>query len=262
MRATSSAGSSSFVGELRYSLGMSKPLIPTPVVDKNGRLTTVHKKAVEAGTGSVTIPAPTFAEPSFLERQREIILWSVAGSLRMTAKKQEEVKKTISGYSDGFLPKLVEALEDEDRTSATAHLIFHGKDEREVGEMIRFLPSTDITGFTGSFALIKTLHGYYPGLPDAEDYSLASADVQSQCESLLHVTCAVRECSPEWFNWMRRVDVDDDSTMILKDERLVALALERHDVCLKIVDVIYERESADFDIIGPALSGVLGEGNL
>ena len=247
---------------------MKSNLIPTLVVDKKGRYTTVYRKPVEVADKSSTFPSPSSV---LSQRKQRTILLMVSQLFAMKHDEISEVAKNLSGYSPDFLDTVTEALDDENLTTAIARLIHDRKSEREVGEAIRFLPHMDMTGFTGSLSLIKTLHGYssisgqthYVGLPEADDYSRADKVVQSQCEAILRVSCAIRNCSPEWYEWMQTVDLGDgDATMIMNDERLIKLVLERHDAVSLIEETIFERESADYDVISGVLENALGEGSL
>lgn len=255
---------------------MNNNLVPTTVVDKNGRLTTVHRKPASPATSAHTIPSPVL---SHVETQRESIVRLVVHSSKLANEKMvTKVIETVASFSPEHLPHVKAALEDENLVRGISHVIRWGGSERHVREAIRFLPHFGERRWIAGLGLVRSLHGFkkdstemrYSGLPLVDDYSAADEKTQLQCEALLKVTRAIDDCPyKDSHQWLTSVEIGDEyskhhftQTAVIEDERLVRLTLERYEDVALIVDAIMSRKTADYDVIGPMMENALGEGNL
>lgn len=244
--------------ERRYSWLMAKNLIPTKVVDKNGRLTTVHKRGEEPTQVLSSIPAPIVSPVIDSDNEARIarIIDEIGESVSIES--EDEVRWTLESYSPEFLVTVEAALQELETVTTAALLIQAGDPQHLVSEAITFLPQVKMLGFYEAVRVVQSLHGgFYPDLPKRDDYSIAEAQIQSQCVALLKVTLAMQQKTDDRNTSMRMVDVGEsnfDRVAIMSDQRMIALVLERPQDADLIVDTITNRRTGDFGVIHAVLN--------
>lgn len=237
---------------------MTQHLVPTAIVDKNGRLTTVHRRAASSVPKPSDFPSPV---PRLAERSKQEIIPGIIDELNelkmIDAGDVEYLTEKLDEYTLDFLVRAEAALQESPEMSSLVGLLIEsGADEFHINEAIRFFPEMESRDFWDALRLIKTLHGYYPSLPEEDDYSKASPAVQSQCSALLKVTSAVRLSTRDERGTMRMISVGDknfDRVAILNDERMIALVLDNPEQAERIIEIITDRGSAEFGMVHAVL---------
>jgi hypothetical protein len=240
---------------------MTNNLIPTPVVDKNGRQTTVYRRAEETVSHATGIPAPMVAAPVQDEVEKRInrIIDEIGESVSLADQEDREaIRSTLETYSPEFLIEVEEALQHLETVTIASLLIAAGESEPLVNEALTFMPEMEVVGFHESFRLVQSLHrDYYPGLPKVENYGAADDHLQSQCLAILKVSLAMKRHSDDRDGDLRMADVgrrNIDRAAIMADQRMIALVLERPNDVDLITDTIKERRTGEFGVIHAVLS--------
>jgi hypothetical protein len=236
-------------------------LVPTPTVDKNGKLTTVYRRQEDtAGKGRV-LPAPVVARNPDLIRNVSFLLTSAASepAIKMNASKQ------IAGYSSELLQRIHDAITDEtlekheqDMLKANfLHKIGSGSTLPSVEEAVLFFPL--MTGLRKNSAneVISSLR-CYPQLPKSSNYAREREDVQKKCSAIVRVMGMIYLLPQRDFRFER-------GSYVFSDDRLTDLVLEFPERADEIGTIIVERRSFDPDMIRSVLTtdaSALGSGIL
>lgn len=234
-------------------------LTPTPIVDKNGRATTVHRKMMNTGS-PVTAPAPQLPAPATFDRTT--VINALAEGYAAYSNVGSSLYRDLDSFPDDVLSRLWELQIEFPKPMPTTlafmvkRRVVHRGGLSGVREGLRFFPA-----LVGKYTyrtidqMVDGLHKYRQ-LPACEDFSQESETVQSQCEALLRVHC-------ELLGLPRRSRVSDPDTIF--DAALVDLILEEHQRADQIARIITERNSFDTVMIREVLasdSTALGNGVL
>lgn len=249
---------------------MNSELVPTPVVDKNGRLTTVHKHGTVAGRRAASFPAPHV--PAVPLPSREDIISGIMDQIRemdfiFSEYEAKEIRSYLEERTPEFLSKAGAVFRSPKSAVIAGKLIRGLETPTLINEAVLYMPQMEYRGFWETVHLIKTLHGYYPGLPKADDYSEVDQSVQDRCLALLKVTCAARHMG-QTDKALKATTVgrnNRDRAYVLRDERLISLLLEQPQRADEIVRIIAERGTAEFGVIHAVLNAesvALSDGTL
>jgi hypothetical protein len=235
-------------------------LLPTLIVDVNGKTTTVHKKPA-ASRSTSTLPAPS----SLAARQN--LIASVTNFLEDALPISEDnaqyqqmltyARNTIHSYSNGLLEKIIASSSHDERSrKAIARMIRMRTKPDVIEECIAFFPQIPMHPST-SEAAIRALR-FYPQLTACDNFAKADEQTQKQCVALVTVTSIMDTdfeiIHPDALEWH---EYSDDANMypVIKDQRIVNLLMERPEAAQRIADFIKERHTSDFDLIEAMLQG-------
>lgn len=241
-------------------------LVPTPTVDRNGKVTTVYRKLSPAQKGApLPGPAPVAGRDKHWRKYAVNTLVDYLSPSLYNVEHREDLKQSLSAYSDELLEMLVgdgTGLNHTDPdASPTAAVVMSdlnsGRPENEIREGLCFYPHIKEAAATAAAArqMVDSLHDY-PQLPTTGDLSAEGEVVREQCIALLKVMCACwRSGSTGHF----RVD---GMSFALVDDNLVGFVMEHPDKGDLIAGVITERGVADVKVLAemidsesPSLSG-------
>ena len=233
-------------------------LIPTPIVDKNGRLTTVHKRQEVAGKENITLPSPVVTEP---KRSKQDMISGIIEEMRemdlcWDGDETESATSTLGGYSTSSLLMVEDALQKDAESASLAGLLVNaGESQVLVSEALLYMPQMVYKVFWDAVRQVKTLHGFYPTLPPCDDYSKADEYVQQQCAALLKVTSAVDTMARDGNQTMKMTAVGNksDRVAILSDSRLIEYVIDHPQSADQIVDLIEDRGVSDYRVIHAVL---------
>lgn len=210
-------------------------LIPTPTVDKNGRVTTVYVKPSTAGSastlGSVPVPsASTNRETDRKELINDLVdVWKPTG---YNDDLRHGLRANLSMFSDELLDRIA-ASQSLPNFDWIGHSVGNGFPESEVSEHLEFFPDMEDTTYFIARNLIKSLHAY-PGYLDGDDFSKAGDEVIGQCQALLKVVSVLNDSYLDVFD-------EDKAVFVLRDERFVEFVINHSDKAELIVDFIRGR---------------------
>ena len=271
---------------MRYSWVMPKnpDLVPTVIVDVNGRTTVVHRLrqlfAASGASGGARIPAPVVASTT---PPRKVVLKSLLNSLSESVQltRRSDIKMLKEGldycFSDDSLRWLSEAVARKDSfgSAAAKQIVQYSstwrqnllKLEPRLRSEAMFQDALDIDDY-------GTVHGLVYGLgfefTKVNDFRELDEHSLSQCVALMKTTHALSE----------RYPVIDENHMdhpvyqvqtylgfdgwILKDP-LHSLVMERPEDAEAIAEYAVQRHTTDANLIRALLSGIpspLAEGGL
>ena len=241
---------------------MNQPLIPTPVVDKNGRLTTVHKRNDLGASSDISIPAPIVAIPEQPSKKKLVgkLADRIDDILCLDDPEQKDyLVENLTEYDHDFLVKL-DGLGD---SWLAATLVNDHEPAIMINETLAFVDGIKAYSTPDAIDLVRTLHSY-PLLGKYRDYSLAPQEVQDQCVRLLRVADAMRCHSSDNLERGLRILQDDelddtrnpslDSSYLLSDERMIQGILDDPAFADRAITVIKERGTSHYDAIVAVLN--------
>ena len=231
----------------------SSPLVPTPIVDKNGRQTTVHRRSADQSASAKTMPAPAVSpsKPSsdlspYQRRQLAEGIDSAARVASGSGRSKELVQFVLYSYPDELLLRIEEIQRDKpEGIKLVNYLIMEGVGADEVSEMIHFSPLMEkgIKLFVAQ-NILRSLHNY-PHLPSSKDYSKESPEVLAKAESIVRVKDAM-------FSFIGvRMFMGMGST--IEDESLITLAVDNADKSVLIAASMKARQTTDVELLREVL---------
>lgn len=229
-------------------------LVPTLIVDVNGRTTTVHKRT-DGYRSASQFPAPSF------QGKREQLIASVGSFLEEALPIMEDdaqyrqmltySRNSIKTYPDELLEKIIASSEEDERSRRAVGRLIRIRAKPEIlDECLTFFPQVPLHPQT-SEAAIRALR-LYPQLPSCDNFAKADERTQKQCIALVTVTSIMdvdfELIHPDALEWH---ECGDDANMypVIKDQRIVNLLMERPEAAQRIADFIKERHTSDFDLI-------------
>lgn len=225
-------------------------LIPTPTVDKNGRATTVYKKA---STGARASSMPRVAPGKGVEQRSRLAL--SADLLKAWPSYDEDSEKgqnlimALNLCSGEELIKL-EELRQENNDVFRKLGYLSSDTPTGVKEGMYFYPEMSEMSYSDARDIMESLHGYSQ-LPDTTDFSTQPDEVRSQCKALINVTVALID------QWRRNPRVLSfrpvQPPYSIKDESLVEFVMDHPDESGLIADFIRKGGSTDTEILSQLL---------
>lgn len=225
-------------------------------MDKNGKQTTVYRRAEAPGSHAAHIPAPVVVPRGRDEVAEQIdrIIDEIDESVAISGEGERgRIKSTLESYSPNFLSVVEESLQHLETVTIASVLIQNGESQSLVSEALTFMPQVETERFYERLRVVQSLHSdYYPGLRKVEDYGVADKHLQSQCLAIFKVTLAMKQHSEDRSGDLRMAGVGPEKVhraAIMSDQRMIALVLEKPEKADLIVDTIRERRTGDFGVI-------------
>lgn len=263
---------------------MARPnLIPTTIVDRNGKTTTVHKKT-HRGSTIPTIPSPMTKDVRVKRAATaQLLARRVNELLELPVYGAPDQKKLLNmlgkTYSMRFTNELESLFaEDTDEAKGVASQIMKGKSEYQIGETRHFYRVMPERGYNTVLPLVESLR-YYHGRKKIDDLRNTKPAINQQNIALIKVTDALNKLSkktmiqkaPDMYIVMGRsqqpahndtltfvtLDINQNPVMKIRNEDLYALVLERADDADEIVKIIEEYELTTAQPIRGILEGII-----
>lgn len=245
-------------------------LVPTPIVDKNGKPTVVHRKPPKASSGAV-IPGP-ITEPAGTSRRAVVervsrIVESIMDSTDVNRGiERGMVRKMMDElHSTEFLLSMEKYLGSTGSESVgVAEQISYGESERPILETLHFHSQLEGANYTRTAAQVESLR-FYQIAPSGADLLGGDELVQEQLLAVLKVTDAIERTLTSRVP----VGVDADHPLRhihtsfmgqpvheLRDYALVELVKERSAEADQMSAIISEYKTYDPQVIRGILDGV------
>lgn len=237
-------------------------LIPTTVVDKNGRRTTVHKKA--PGTSKVASLPPVAALTSTVsEKERRNSLTETL----LSAWPAYDSDSLKGSNARAFLRDCsMESLEGLEHTRVNhpgtftkmGYMASDGYSEAEVREAMYFYPQMRGSSYFTARRIMASLHEYRE-LPYTQDLSSEDEAVRAQCTALIRVIESLIDGDHE------DAFHDRQPPFMIRDLGLVEFTVEHPDRADLIAGFVRDRGAADVNVLTELLeseSPSLGSGLL
>ena len=227
-----------------------KNLQRVPIVDKNGKATTVHRKSTTPIPATRSLVKPTVQQK---ESRKDAII-KLADDLHQTVYGNgfdverfdlSDFRASLTGYSDETINKITEFFADHSSGfrynggmhHSVASMIEDGATESLVNNLVTYMPR-----FT---QLTIVAYSYYQEsgsidweLEESKDgLMLALEETASSLEFISRPTAVIVGKHTNW------------GAPVIKDPRIVKLVLDRLEDNDRINNIIIERQSADYDVL-------------
>lgn len=220
----------------------------TPIVDKNGRRTTVYRKAASS-SGAAVFPSPSVDAAG---KQRRTVISRLVDGYGVSGNQRVALMDELASYPDEVLDALwdVHVKDPDPRPPSLAWSVAYRVMQREgvsaVREALYFFPllGGDRYPYNYISQQVDALH-LYPQLPKCEDFTLEDEVVRSQCRSILILHEAVASVVGN--------ETTDRRTGIIAATELVDLTVKEHERAQQIAKIITERNSIDVPMIRSVL---------
>lgn len=228
----------------------SNNLTPTPVVDKNGRQTTVYRKGAVSPVVK-SLPKVSHVADTVVS-DRDMLIESLVDGYSAYGLASSSLPRELASYPDEVLDALWELYDADPEGRASSlggmvrrRIMYDHRDVSGVREALRFFPI--VHGFYSYRVLspiVDSLHRYSE-LPACEDFTQQPESVQRQCDALLTVHRELLDSYPMGIN---------QGAHILKSSELIDLIMREPDKAERIGRIIGERKSDDVAMIREVLS--------
>jgi hypothetical protein len=230
-------------------------LVQTPTVDKNGRQTTVYKRAATP-VQKRKVPAPASPPVNSLDEDIALVM-KVLGLQGNDARRH--ILSSMWQFPDSFRSTLRGLLRQKDRELAThiAGMVRFNESLTLINECNSLLRAIDVPDLELGTALVKSLR-HYNQLEWAGDYSVINDGLRAQCIALMNTTAAVVEVSPD--PWPALIFVPNNkgtqASPIINDEFLIQAVLDHPEEAPAITRVIREHGLSSYRPIRAILDGI------
>lgn len=227
-------------------------LIPTVITDRNGKITTVHRREEASRPHSSPLPAPiapTTACPGIEDQ----IMGYASEQLQAyypdrPEREAERVARQLLNYPNELLVDLEHTLRTHEVSRRVITVMLQNNmNQARIHEAAVFLPEVWSGIPNESYSHVMALE-HYEELPQHENYALAGDDVRKQCIALINVSIALDGSSDVISDSPLRWK-GDDLTPVIEDPALVRLVIENPDKAPMIAKFISDRFSVNHDAL-------------
>jgi hypothetical protein len=232
-------------------------LVPATITDKNGKVTTVHKKpqkaAVVVSMPSPSLPVQETSSPVRLTVTARIIELYDATHVPGGFDYRTYLKNDMQHYSESTLRAIDLALKDDGKLAeSVAEHIVHGVDESVLRETLHYHQRSGSDDYLRTASEIRAL-GNYPVVSEHEDLSIVDEQTQKQCLALMRFSRLID--TPQEFPspFLDYVDNESYDSRVINSESLVALIAQRPDDVDKIAEIVLKYRTSN----GAAVHGIM-----
>lgn len=231
-------------------------LVPTTISDKNGKITTVHKKLQKAAV-SASLPSPSLPvtdsidtlQLAVMERIVELYDKNHQSGFDYRPYLMTDIKK----YSENMLHSLKLTLKDDtDLSESVAEQVVNGTGESTLNETIHYYKKSGSDDYLRTAAEVQAL-GEYSVVSSHEDLSLVDEPTQKQCLALMKFPRLVDTLPKSPSPFLDYTDSGAYDLRIIRSESLVNLIAQRPDDVEKIAEIALEYGTSN----GAAINGIM-----
>lgn len=235
-------------------------LIPTLITDRNGKLTTVHKRP-QALSQAALLPSPALQpvkDRKHLEKGVYEGLLAVFTKMHeVTEQGRTDLSNDLRGYSESTLHSLsLIFTQDDDLARGVALHMMQGESEALVNETIFFYRLTDSHDYWKTAAEVRAL-GQYAPVSFYNDLSKEDEYVTDICLALMKVSRLIDTVPDNPSPHLEYTPTGNLWDMaVIKDEELVNFIATRPEDADEIAEII-----RDYDTTNPAAINGIMQGN-
>lgn len=222
-------------------------LIPTEIVDKNGRRTVVHRKPLPVASRVDLFPRPSV--PGYPEEKRHEMIREIKAAIEGEGATASRIAMvTLNQLYDGLLDRLLAVYQERPSNLwRITNLLGSGAGAGFISEALLFYPELSRCDSFTAVNMMRSLHGYRQ-LPVSDDYSQEPHPVPEQALALLRVMdCVDREIGGGVFR-------DHPAfKYVLMDDRITDVVVMNYDQVDRIIGLITDRHSVDAEMISNVL---------
>lgn len=231
-------------------------LVPTTITDKNGKITTVHKKQ-HSTPASRPLPSPSKAPDGYNTPMLRVTLMERTAALYDKSHQSGFDYRTalmadIKAFSTRTLQLLERYLYDDSIAESVAEQIVHGTPENALIETAHYYKKTGSTDFLLTAAEVQAL-GHYSFVGGYEDLSVVDEEVQQQCIALMKFTRLIDTLPESPSPFLNYEDSGAYDLRIINDPSLVNLIGERPNDVDRIAELVLKHGTSN----GAAIKGIM-----
>lgn len=232
-------------------------LVPTTITDKNGKVTTVHKKSQPAAV-ALSIPSPKLSPHEDANKLRlaltaRIIELYDASHVPGGYNYRGYLTKDMDKYSERTLHTIDLALKNNGNfAECVAESIVHGANESTLNETIHYYWKSGSDDYLRTAAEMQAL-GHYPVVSENEDLSVVDEQTQQQCLALMKFPRLVDTLPVSPSPFLDYVASEAYDSRVINSESLVALIAQRPDDVEKIAEIVLKYGTSN----GAAVHGIM-----
>lgn len=230
-------------------------LTPTVVTDKNGRLTTVHKKP-QSLASAVSLPSPSMPVMKTLSESRRSVVGMVEATYSQFrgAISTRRLPEQVQGYPERAVRHIELALQgSDDLAQGVAEQLVLAENPTFILETIHYYGKTNSKDFWTTEAEVRALH-QYPVVNINNDLSAVDEYVQQQCLALMkfpQLIDAPRSPSP----FLDYLPGDRRDTRVINTPELATLIAMRPEDVEQIAEIVLKYRTSDAATINGLLNG-------
>jgi hypothetical protein len=231
-------------------------LVPTTVTDKNGKITTVHKKPQTAAV-ALSFPSPKLSPEEDANKlrlaltARIIELYDASHSSGFNYRGY--LKKDMERYSERTLQTIDLALKNNGNfAECVAESIVHGANESTLNETIHYYRKSGSDDYLRTAAEMQAL-GHYPVVSENGDLSVVDEQTQKQCLALMKFPRLVDTLPESPSPFLNYVEGEAYDSRVINSESLVALIAQRPDDVERIAEIVLQYRTSN----GAAVHGIM-----
>lgn len=231
-------------------------LVPTTITDKNGKITTVHKKSQKAAV-ALSLPSPSL---SFSEKADKLRLAVTARIIELYDASHQTgfnyhsyLKNDMQQFSERTLHIIDLALKDnKSLAECVAESIVHGANESTLNETIHYYRKSESDDYMRTAAEVQAL-GNYPVVSEHDDLSVVDEQTQKQCLALMKFPRLVDTLPESPSPYLNYVEGEAYDSRVIKSESLAALIAQRPDDVERIAEIVLQYRTSN----GAAVHGIM-----
>lgn len=235
-------------------------LIPTPITDKNGKLTTVHKKPQTLHSAESKIPAPTPPMNDLSElrcavetRVQELYDKNHDSTFDYSA----YLKKEVQSYPERTLKNIdLATRNDGPLAQCVAEDIVHGEEQTLISATIHYYLRSGSTDYRRTALDVRTLINYAP-FRNYRDIGDVDEHTQKQCLAMMKFTQLTDTMPAAESPFLDYVPYDDSDMRFIKDGSLIELIANRPDDVERIAEIVLQHGTSNAAAINGILEGAL-----
>lgn len=238
----------------------SNNLVPTTITDKNGKITTVHKK-LQRATVARSLPSPSLSSDEDLNALQITVIERIVELYDKTHQSGFDYRPyllhDIKKYSESMLRTLELTLkEDTELSVSVSEQVVNGTGEYTLNETIHYYKKSGSDDYLRTAAEVQAL-GEYSVVSGHGDLSLVDEQTQKQCLALMRFPRLVDTLPASPSPFLEYTDSGAYDLRIIRSESLVSLIAQRPDDVERIAEIVLQYRTSNGAAVHGIMEGVL-----
>jgi hypothetical protein len=239
---------------------MNSNLTPTTITDKNGKVTTVHKKP-QKNTTAVPMPSPSLPQHKSKSALHRAVTKRIAELYNMNHDSAFDYRpyltKEVRQYSEHTLHTMHRALRtDGDLAQVVAEQIVHGENALLIKETLHYYQKTESENYWRTASEIRTLANY-SATNQHDDLTTVDENTQQSCIALMTFPRLIDTLPQTPSPFLDYLAGEHHDSRVINDDDLATLIAQRPDDTERIAEIVLKHGTTDAAIINGILEGAL-----
>lgn len=236
-------------------------LTPTTITDKNGKITTVHKKPQQKNNASTPLPSPSLPRHKSMTDLRSSVTERIAELYNQNHQSAFDYRpylaKEIQQYPEQTLRTIDHALQtDNDLAQGIAESIVHGESMTVLKETLHYYQKTESENYWRTASEVRALE-HYTAIDTLSDLTAVDEDTQKSCIALMTFPRLIDNLPATPSPFLDYIADEHYDRRIIKDDDLATLIAQRPDDTERIAEIVLQRGTTDAPTINGLLDGAL-----